>query len=126
MSSRKLATVRRMTSRNFSPCLLIGIAIVIAIFSSPAQESTNPPPPKTVPDRRPLDLPGRPPDGFGLVMNILTAEQRTSLAQALQMQRETLRTLELQLRDARRDLIVASVSTNSDETSVTNHAHVIA
>src|SRR4051812_40670175 len=106
-------------------CFLSAVIVAIAPFSSPSQESTNAPP-KPTSERQSANLPGRPLDGFGPAFSVLTEEQRMSLARAMQAEREKARELESKLRDARRDLVLAGVNTNFDETAIRKQALEVA
>jgi Spy/CpxP family protein refolding chaperone len=115
-----------MKLRTISPCLLGGIIIAVATLSSPSQESTNAPAPKAEPARRSANMPGRPLDEFGPAFSVLTEEQRMSLARAMQAEREKSRELESKLRNARRDLVLAGVNTNTDEAAIRKQAQTFA
>jgi Spy/CpxP family protein refolding chaperone len=60
--------------------------------------------------------------GFDRLQSILTEEQRASLREAMQGQREKLRELEEKIRDARRELLTAGLTDKFDEDAVRQKA----
>src|SRR5437870_233952 len=56
--------------------------------------------------------------GFERFLNVLTDEQRTSLREAMERQREKMRTLEEKIREARRELFDAGLKETFDEDTV--------
>lgn len=110
--------------------------VCIATFSTAFAQSDNKP--ENRPNRQ-FPRGERPAGGFqpGAAMGaaghflpflerVLTEEQRTSLRNAMEQQREQVRSLEQKLQDARRDLLKASVVEKFDEDSVRNKALEVA
>jgi hypothetical protein len=69
---------------------------------------------------------GRFAEGFGPLAGILNEEQRASFVQGMQQQGEKLRTLERQIRDARKDLLIIGVDSKFDENAARKQALVVA
>ncbi len=104
----------------FYPC-----AALLMIAAAHGQETNSPG--RAAPDRRPAAaaLANRVGDGF-LPPNLLTDEQRASLGQALQAQREKVRELQTKIRDARREMWSAAIAGTFDEDAVRKHALAVA
>src|ERR1051325_3977687 len=76
-----------------------------------------------------LERPEPPAAGLGdglLPPNVLTDEQRASMTQALQSQRNKVRELQAKLRDARRELWSTGLTGTFDEDAVRKQAQAIA
>lgn len=106
-------------------CLLAAALSGAAVLTLHSQDA-NPPPP-------PSDRPPRPPGGqapylagFGPVGNVLTEEQRASMREAMEPQREQMRDLENKLREARKKLLEAGVAEKFDEEAVRKQALAVA
>ena len=100
------------------------VAAAIGLTSQAQEENTagqNPPA-----GRRPIPGGGRIMDGGGPVLSVLTDEQRASMEQALQAQREKMRELNLKLRDARREMLLAGLDGKFDEAAVRKQAMAVA
>ncbi len=111
-----------------SPYFVAMIVIAGVAFAAMAQE-TNSPGQRVPPvNRRPQPPagPARLAEGLGSVVTILTEEQRVSLAQALQSQREQVRELEVKIRAARGALFEAGLGGRFDEETVRKQAQVLA
>ena len=78
----------------------------------------------TRPQRRQLagSPPGRFVPGFERLQTILTEDQRASLRETMQGQREKIRELEGKIRDARKDLLTAGLTEKFDEDAVRQKA----
>ena len=68
----------------------------------------------------------RPLEGFAPIFNVLTDEQRASMEQLLQGQREKMREMEMKTREARQQLFEAALSGKFDEETVRKQASVLA
>jgi Spy/CpxP family protein refolding chaperone len=66
--------------------------------------------------------PNRPGTGFERLMAVLTDEQRRSLREAMEAQREKMRPLEEKLQAARREVFELGLAKNFDEETVRNKA----
>jgi Spy/CpxP family protein refolding chaperone len=64
--------------------------------------------------------------GFERLQSVLTEEQRASLREAMQAQREKLRDLEEQIRDQRQQLMLAGLTEKFDEEAVRKKALAVA
>lgn len=117
--------------RNFRKCLLVAMSALAlggsGLMAQPADQQTKNPDSSNPGGRRPFRAGGpqeggfRPGAGgalFPLMERILTDEQRESLRAALEGQREQLRELEGKIREARRDLMKASLTGKFDEDAV--------
>src|SRR6185436_15338004 len=69
---------------------------------------------------------GRFMEGMGPAFEVLTPEQRTSVAQAMQAQREKVRALETKIGEARRALLAAGLNGKFDEEMVRKRAQAVA
>ena len=76
--------------------------------------------------RPPGGLMGRAAPGFDRLQTVLTEEQRASLREAMQGQREKLRDLEEQIRDQRQQLMLAGLTAKFDEEAVRKQALAVA
>ena len=116
--------------RNAAAALLA--ALLGSVIATPAQPDKN-----NSPERRPPagedpargqrpPMAGGPAGRFGpgldRLMAILTDEQRASVREAMEVQREKMRDLEEKLRDMRKDLLVAGLTEKFDEDSVRRKA----
>jgi Spy/CpxP family protein refolding chaperone len=110
-------------------------ALVASVISTPAQPDKN-----ATPERRPP--PGeergrfQPPQGggpagrfgpgFERLQSVLTDDQRASLREAMQGQREKMRDLEEKIRGLRQELLLAGLTEKFDEESVRRKALAVA
>jgi Spy/CpxP family protein refolding chaperone len=104
------------------------LTIAVAAFTAGAQP-TNPPGQRIGPGERRFQQPGGPAGpmaGMGPVMSVLTEEQRGSVMQALQAQREKVRELETKMRSARQELLAAGLDGKFDEEAVRKQAMAVA
>jgi Spy/CpxP family protein refolding chaperone len=111
-----------MQSKLLTPCLLLSLLIGGANSSVQAQE---PAAPTTRSIARPNPA-GRFAEGFGPGFMVLTDEQRSSVVQAMQVQRDQSRELEQKLREARKELFTSGLDGKFDEEAVRKHALAVA
>jgi Spy/CpxP family protein refolding chaperone len=108
-------------------CLVAGVILAVA-GPSLAQVTNTPAPANPPAENRPQ--PPRGPvrflEGFGPIFNVLTDEQRTSLEQALQAQRDQLRDTETKIREARRQMFATGLAGKFDEDAVRKQASALA
>ncbi len=99
------------------------VFIASAAVSSLAQRA-NPPAQNAASEPRPAAAALAP--TLGPIANVLTDEQRASFRKNMAAQRERMRNLQTQLREARRDLLAASVSGTFDEQNIRPKAMAVA
>jgi Spy/CpxP family protein refolding chaperone len=98
-------------------CFAVGLTLAGAALTLTAQE-TNAPINPPVQNRPQPQRPVRPLEGFAPLFNVLTDEQRASMEQVLQGQREKLREMEMKIR--------AGLNGKFDEEAVRKHASALA
>jgi len=108
--------------------LAAGAVLAGAPLTLPAEETNAPAPTNPPVEARPQPQRGpvRLLEGFGPIFNVLTDEQRASMEQVLQSQREQLRAGEIKIRDARRQLFAVGLSGKFDEEAVRQQATTLA
>jgi Spy/CpxP family protein refolding chaperone len=117
-----------MKLKTFPTCFAILLIIGVTAVTTRAQP-TNSPRRDFPAGERPFQQAGGPAGpfaGMGPVMNVLTEEQRASLTQSIQAQREKVRELETKLRSARQELATAGLDGKFDEDSVRKQAAAVA
>jgi Spy/CpxP family protein refolding chaperone len=104
------------------------LTIAVAALTVCAQE-TNSPGQRIGRGERRFQQPGGPAGplaGMGPAMSVLTEEQRASVMQAMQAQREKMRELEIKMRSARQELLAAGLDGKFDEEAVRKQAMAVA
>ncbi len=102
----------------------ISIATILG-YAAAAPAQGQPQSPDRPRPERPQQFPGgfgRFGPGFERLVGVLTDEQRASLREAMEGQREKMRELEEKIRDARKDLFEAGIAEKFDEEYVRNKA----
>jgi Spy/CpxP family protein refolding chaperone len=102
------------------------LASVIVVGAQPEKNASASPAGETArPQRRQMaggPAAGRFTPGFDRVLSVLTEEQRASLRDAMQGQREKMREIEEKIRDVRRELLTAGLTDKFDEDAVRQKA----
>jgi Spy/CpxP family protein refolding chaperone len=107
-------------------CLAISLALGSATMALSAEETNAPANPPVQSRPGPPRGGVRPLEGFAPMFNVLTDEQRASMEQVLQGQREKLRELEMKTRETRRQLFEAALTGKFDEETVRKQASTLA
>ena len=123
--------MKMCSHRNAASAALLA-ALLAGVIAAPAQPDKSNGPERRRPagdDPAQIQRPrfaggpaGRFGPGFERLMAILTGDQRTSLREAMEGQREKMRDVEEKTRDARKDLLMAGLTEKFDEESVRRKA----